>query len=248
MNCWCTAGTVKHNSSETGQSEGHRAAPGLWHFSKTPLIHGLVENKIILKFLCHNSVGEDKKSPQSILVIGRSFKVLHNFVKAGNLRISSFLNGDWESSEFCMPWFYYGFLLTLLWREKKDVARKNYCRGCSANLYGDHFFSSVILTSLCNSIAEVRINYRSSLFQKLVWSYNSYIKCQWNNQSPLDLFFVVSTLPLLHFQLSSKSFCNKYSLHLLILEVFSNRFSSSYCITSEWFHPRWWPHIKSNVN
>lgn len=158
-------------------------------------MHGLVENKTILKFLCHNNVGEDNKSPQNILVIRCSFKALHNFVKTGNLEISSFLNGDWESSEFCMLWFCYGFLLTLLWRDKKDVARKNYCRGCSANLYGDHFFSSVILTSLCNSIAEVRINYRSSLFQKLVWSYNSYIKCQWNNQSPLDLFLVVSRSP-----------------------------------------------------
>lgn len=89
-----------------------------------PLVHGLVENKTILKSVCHNNVGEDNKSPQSILVISRSFKALHNFVKTGNLGISSFLNEDWESSEFCMPWFYYGFLLTLLWRDKKDVARK----------------------------------------------------------------------------------------------------------------------------
>lgn len=198
MNCWCTAGTVEHNIAETSQGEGHRAAPSFWHFSKTlpSLMHGLVQNETIIKLLCHNNVGEDNKSPQSILVISRSFKALHNFVKTGNLGISSFLNGDWESSEFCMPWFYYGFLLTLLWRDKKDVARKNYCRGCLANLYRDHLFSSAILTSLCNSIAEVSINYRSSLFQKLVWSYNSYIKCQWNNQSLLDLFLVVSTLPL----------------------------------------------------
>ena len=98
--------------AEADGIEGHLTAPCLWYYCKTLLVlmHGLAENKPILKFLFHNNAGEDNKSSQNILVIGRSFKTLHNFVKTGNLEISSFLNRDWESSEFCMPWFYYGFL------------------------------------------------------------------------------------------------------------------------------------------
>lgn len=93
----------------------------------------------------------------------------------------------------------YDFTMASYWHYFKEIKRmlqeKIIAEAAQLICMETIFFSSVILTSLCNSIAEVRINYRSSLFQKLVWSYNSYIKCQWHNQSPLDLFLVVSPSP-----------------------------------------------------
>lgn len=53
-------------------------------------MHGLGENKPILKYLFHNKVGEGNKSSQDILAISYSSNILQNFVKTGNLKISSF--------------------------------------------------------------------------------------------------------------------------------------------------------------
>lgn len=181
-------------------------------------------------FCFTTKLGQTKKSSQNILVISRSFKLLHNFVERGNLSISSFLNGvekawSFTCHDFALAsWMSVNRILTLLRRDKKDVAITNYSRGCSDNLHGDiSFFSSVILILLRNSKTEVRTLYRHFSFQKLVQYHDSNIKCQKNNQEPSGFVF---DFPL-HFKICLRIFCSKHSPHLLNLEVVSNHFSSS---------------------
>lgn len=62
-------------------------------------MHGLVENKSVLKFLLHN-VGGHNKSSQNTLGISCSLKTLHNFVKTENLKITSSLKGIEKAQSF----------------------------------------------------------------------------------------------------------------------------------------------------